>query len=123
MKFKEVLDIDAYLSGFENDKVKIKGILNEKLNVKTKYWLGKFSDKIQKEKVTFGKLRDELIKKYGEEQEDGSFTVTEKIKEFNEEIHSLIDMEVEIETPKLDIESFDFESETDYSYLLKFIVS
>lgn len=130
LTFKEILDLDVLLTGYENDKVKIKGILNERLNIKTKYWLGKFSDKIQKEKATFGKLRDELITKYGTKTEEGGYEIKATIDdkpnpslfEFQKELEGMINEEIEIKVPQLDLEAFDFESESDYSYLFKYII-
>lgn len=125
-----VLDLDVQLNGFANDKVSIKGILNEKINIKTKYWLGRLSEQITKEKQSFEKLRDELIKKHGEVSENGNIEIktmiddkpNPKIFEFQKEIEDLIKEEIEIKFPELELESFDFESENNYSYLLKYIV-
>ena len=126
----EVLDLDVQLNGFANDKVSIKGILNEKINIKTKYWLGRLAQQIAKEKQSFEGLRDELIKKYGEVSESGNIEIkamiddkpNPKIFEFQKEIEDLIKEEIEIKFPQLDLESFDFESENNYSYLLKYII-
>ena len=126
----EVLDLDVQLNGFANDKVEVKGILNEKINIKTKYWLGRLAQQIAKEKQSFESLRDELIKKYGEVSESGNIEIkatiddkpNPKIFEFQKEIEDLIKEEIEIKFPQLDLESFDFESENNYSYLLKYIV-
>ena len=128
--FATILDLDVQLNGFANEKANIKGILNEKINIKTKYWLGRLSEQITKEKEAFGKLRDELIKKFGEETEEGGFEIkaqiddkpNPKVFEFHKEMEDLIKEEVEIKFPQLEIDSFDFESENDYSYLLKFII-
>lgn len=126
----QILDIDVQLNGFANDKVQVKGILNEKINIKTKYWLGRLAEQITKEKQSFESLRDELIKKHGEVSESGNIEIktmiddkpNPKIFEFQKEIEDLIKEEIEINFPQLDLESFDFESENNYSYLLKYIV-
>ena len=126
----EVLDLDVQLNGFANDKVQVKGILNEKINIKTKYWLGRLAQQIAKEKQSFEGLRDELIKKHGEVSESGNIEIkatiddkpNPKIFEFQKEIEDLIKEEIEIKFPQLDLESFDFESENNYSYLFKYII-
>lgn len=128
--FNEILELDVQLSGYSNGQLSAKGILSEKLNIKTKYWLGKLSDQIQKEKKSFGDLRDELVKKYGTETAEGGWeiagTIDEKpnpaIEKFKEELTGLLTEEVEISFPQLDLDAFDFESENDYSYLLKQVV-
>lgn len=127
--FKDILELDVQLNGFANAQVSVKGILGEKLNIKTKYWLGRLNDQIQKEKKSFSDLRDELIKKHGSETENG-FEIKQMIDEkpnpalaaFQEELADLLGVEVEISFPQLDLDAFDFETENDYSYLLKFVI-
>jgi hypothetical protein len=105
-------------------------MLNEKINIKTKYWLGRLSEEVVKEKESFNKLRDELIKKHGEVSENGNVEIktmiddkpNPKIFDFQKELEELIKEEIEINFPQLDLEIFDFESENDYSNLLKYIV-
>lgn len=127
--FKDILELDVQLNGFSNGKVSVKGILGETLNIKTKYWLGRLNDQVTKEKKAFSNLRDEMVKKHGEESENG-FEIKQLIDDkpnpafaaFQEELVDLLSVEVEISFPQLDLEAFDFTSDNDYSYLLKHVV-
>ena len=128
--FREILELDLMLLGSGESKPKITGILNEKLNIKPKYWLGRLSEDIQKEKTQFLKLRDELIIKYGDKNEEGLFEIkpivdnktNPKFIEFQKEVEGMLNEEIEINIPKMDLDSFDFESESNYSYLFKYII-
>lgn len=130
IKVREILELELELAGFNNGTLKISGLLNEKINIKTKYWLGKLVDQVTSEKQSFNKLREELIKKYGEETKDGGFEVkpvindkpNPKLEEFSKEINELLDQEVELKFPTLNIESFDFESEYNYPLVLKYVI-
>lgn len=64
------------------------GLISQKLNATTKYWLNKLSKKLEKEKEGFEKVRKDLIQnKYGVEADDEKtgkyFHVPEKVKDPN----------------------------------------
>lgn len=130
IKIKEALELQVQLAGFKNAQASVKGILDEKISIKTKYWLGKVLTEISKEQDSFNKLREELIKKYGEEGDNG-FEIkptvdgkpNKKLTKFMEEINTLLEQDIEIKFPSLSIDDFDFESENNYSFLLSFIIN
>jgi hypothetical protein len=120
----DCLNLEIEVSGFTNNegKVLLKGLLNEPLNLKTKYWLNRLVTKLQVEKKAFNDSRDSLIKQLGEVQKDGSVTIPMEIKgkpnpkiiDFNKQTDELINQEVEIEVHKFSIDNFDFESDSNY---------
>ena len=74
----EMVRLDAELNGLvnqENGEVISKGLLGEKLDLVTKYRLKKLSDALAAEKKIIDELRGELIKKFGEENENGAFSI------------------------------------------------
>lgn len=78
LSLNDVLLLEFELNGEVNQETKqviFNGLLAEKMSLKTKYWLTKLSDKLLSEKKTILGLRDELIKKYGKEEEDSNLWV------------------------------------------------
>lgn len=129
LTLQQTLELDILLSGFSNGQTNVKGILSEKINIKTKYWLTKIKDQVDKEKQRFNELREELIKKYGEPTQEGGYEIKQIIEgkanpsilAFTQEINELLSSEIELSFPSLDLEAFDFESENDYSALIKYV--
>lgn len=135
LSLAELLTLEAELNGYVNPQSGeqiLSGFLKEKLNLATKYWLTKLSDKLTSKKKTIEVLRDELIKKFGEEK-DGSigietFLDEEKTKvnpkfiEFQDEWAKLLSEEEEIEYNPLtvaDLEKID--SEGNYNLIFKLV--
>ena len=126
---RECLELRTEITGFSNKQSSLKGLINEKTNFKTKYWLNKILEKVASEERIFNKLRDELIKKYGTE-ENGSFVVKETIdgspnpmySQYLSEVLALIEQETEIDLPVLSIDTLDFESENVYPVFMKHII-
>lgn len=74
LKLYEYYSLDAEINGLINqqtNEVIRKGLLSEKLNLVTKYWLTDLSKHIIDEKSIIEDLKTELIKKYGQETEQG----------------------------------------------------
>lgn len=66
----EIITLEAELSGFVHPDTKerlVQGLLSSNLDLAKKYWLTKLAEKCQEEKKIVDSLRDEIIKKYGEE--------------------------------------------------------
>lgn len=71
----DVLSLESELNGVvENNQTLFAGLLSEELSFTTKYRLTKLAKELAAEKETIINLKNELIKKYGEE-EDGKIEV------------------------------------------------
>ena len=140
-KLFELLNLEAELAGATNpqtgEKI-IEGLLNQKLPVVTKYHLNILLSNLSAEKKTIDSLRDELIKKYGAEDENGNIGISmvietgelndkgEPIKdinpsyiEFNDEYGELLSQEKEISIPIIKLSDLD-KIETKDNYILIF---
>jgi hypothetical protein len=88
LKLADVLNLEAEINGFTNPQTNekiINGLLNEKLSLVAKYWLNDLSKKANEIKVDVDKLRDELIKKYGEDDGTGNIGIVYSVDAFNED--------------------------------------
>ena len=140
LKLVEFYALDVELNGFVNPQTKeilSKGLLQEKLPLKTKFWLSDISKKVADVKTTTEKLREELIKKYGDVNEHGGFSIppmksnpdnpSELIVNpnyglFQKEFDVLLNEEKEIEYKPFSINEFDsFETDANYPVFFKFI--
>ena len=74
LKIYEILSLDIELNGFtdpQSGKMIAEGILSKDLKLTVKYWLSDLADKVGKEKDKISKLREEIIKKFGTQDEKG----------------------------------------------------
>jgi N-methylhydantoinase B/oxoprolinase/acetone carboxylase alpha subunit len=74
LKLQEYYQLNSELNGFTNQQTGetvSKGLLSERVKLTTKYWLADLAKKIAAEKESIDKLREELIKKYGVEENGG----------------------------------------------------
>jgi len=108
-----------------NGEVLQKGLVNQNIPIKIKYWLNVLGEKVNYEDKIVKNLYDELGHKYGEtdkngnitlnpstKQEDGSFVINPNFLEFQNEYSNLLQTLKELEyTPFLlsDIEQLTFE--------------
>jgi hypothetical protein len=118
LSLNDALALEAELNGVvdpQTQEVAFKGLLTEKMSLKTKYWLTKLSDKLASEKKTIDALRDELIKKHGKEGENGMISIvayedaertkaTEAYAAFVSEMNALLAEEKEFEYNPLSID-------------------
>ena len=84
LKIYEIYNLADELNGSVNQRtgeVISKGLLNEKLSIATKYYLDKLLDSIKVEINTIEKLKEELIKKVGQKDENGGYFVPMRINE------------------------------------------
>jgi uncharacterized protein YrzB (UPF0473 family) len=136
LSLNDALALEAELNGVVDQKtqeVLFKGLLTEKMNLKTKYWLTKLSDKLASEKKTIDALREELIKKHGTEGEDGMISIvafedndrtkaTEAYVTFVTEMNSLLAEEKEFEYNPISIDDLgDISAEGRFSLIFQLI--
>ena len=132
----EMVGLEAELNGLvnqENGQVVAKGLLGEKLDLVTKYRLKKLSDALAAEKKTIDELRGELIKKFGEEGENGQVSIpmfigedqTEEnpnFTEFKAQYDALLNDEKEFEYTPLSIEELkDIKTDSRYDLVFRLI--
>ncbi len=141
LKLQEFYQLEAELNGVTNQQtgeVLAKGLLSEKIKLTTKYWLTDLVKKIATEKESIDKLREELVKKYGVE-ENGNISIPIYINEvvddetkevvsrevnpnfvsFQNDFNSLLQEERELEYHPFKLEEFE-NVETDGVYVTFF---
>jgi hypothetical protein len=134
----EVIALESEISGLTNQQtgeVVLKGLLGEKINLVIKYHLSKLVNSFAADKKILEGLRDELIKKYGEETDNGGIIVTQHLDEaktiinpkfvqFAQEYETLLSEQKEIEHSVITLEDIkDINSEGCYSVFFKLIDS
>jgi len=78
LKLFEFYNLDAELNGLTNQgtgETITTGLLREKLPLVTKYWLTELGKKVAAEKAAIEELKNDLIKKYGKEDEKGGISI------------------------------------------------
>lgn len=123
LKLHEFLTLEVELFGAKNQQTGetiSKGLLNEKLSLVSKFWLNELGKKVQNEKESIDKLREELIKKLGTEEDGQIFikmydevkdeegnvvsrSLTKNFIEFNQEYDKLLSEEKELEYRPVDL--------------------
>lgn len=86
LKLYDFLNLEADLNGVRNQatgEVLRKGLLSYPLPMGTKYWLTRLSKSLGEEKSIIDGLRDELVKKYGTENENQTISVPMYIDELD----------------------------------------
>lgn len=144
LKLYEFYNLDAELNGVvnqQNGEVVSKGLLAEKIKLTTKYWLNDLAKKVADEKKAVEALKEELIKKHGEADENGSVSipmyinivtneegeivsreVNPKYVDFQNDFNSLLQEERELEHKPFKLDEFDnVESDGVYTTFFKLI--
>ena len=142
LKLHEFLTLEAELFGVKNQQtgeVTSKGLLNEKLSLVSKFWLNELGKKVASEKESVEKLREELIKKLGTEEEGQIFikmydevkdeegntvsrSLTSNFIEFNQEFEKLLSEEKELEYRPIElVELANVETEGNLNVFFKLI--
>jgi uncharacterized protein (UPF0216 family) len=144
LKLHEFYALEAELNGVVNNQtgeVLSKGLLSEKIKLSTKYWLTELGKKVSAEKEAVEKLKEELIKKHGTEDEKGGIAipmyinivtneegevtsreVNPKFVEFQNEFNALLQEEKEVEFKEFKLAEFDsVESEGVYVTFFKLV--
>lgn len=78
LKLFEFYNLDAELNGLTNQQTGEKiasGLIQEKLSLVTKYWLTDLGKKVAAEKASVEELKNDLIKKYGKEDDKGGVSI------------------------------------------------
>jgi hypothetical protein len=86
LKLYEFYNLEAELNGLVNQQTGEKiasGLLAEKLSMVTKYWLSDLAKKVTSEKESIEKLKEELIKKHGKEDDKGGVSIPMAIEELD----------------------------------------
>jgi len=144
LKLHEFYALEAELNGVVNNQtgeVLSKGLLSEKIKLSTKYWLTELGKKVSEEKTAVEKLKEELIKKHGTEDEKGGISIpmyinivtneegevtgrdiNPKFVEFQNEFNALLQEEKEVEYKEFKLAEFDsVESEGVYITFFKLV--
>lgn len=144
LKLHEYYTLEAELNGVVNQQtgqVVSKGLLSEKIKLTTKYWLTDLAKKAVAEKEAVEKIKEELIKKHGETDDQGGISipmyinvvtneegqivsreVNPKFVEFQNEFNALLEEEREVEHNAFKLEEFDsVESDANYQVFFKLI--
>ena len=88
LKLSEFYQLEAELNGVVNQQTGEKlsnGLVNEKVKLTTKYWLTDLAKKVTAEKTAVEAVKDELIKKHGEADEQGNISIPVYINEQKDE--------------------------------------
>lgn len=144
LKLFEFYNLEAELNGVVNQQTGeavTKGLLNEKIKLTTKYWLTDLAKKVGEEKQSVEKLKEELIKKHGDTDDNGSVSipmyinivtneegevtsreVNPKFVEFQNDFNKLLQEERELEHKAFSLDEFDsVETDGNYSTFFKLI--
>ena len=77
--------ISLKLYDFYELDLELSNLLSESIKMSTKYWLIDIAKKVSTEKATCESIKQELVRKYGKEDEEGNFLMTRYINQTNEE--------------------------------------
>ena len=135
LSLNDALSLEFELNGATNPETKqviFNGLLSEKMSLRTKYWLTKLADKLTSEKKTIEELRNDLIKKYGTEENGQVFIKTfldEEKKEinpdwtiFSKEVSELLSEEKEFDYNPIPLDDLaEISSEGKYNLIFKLV--
>lgn len=134
---EEYLRLDVEINGLADTRtgeIAQKGLLQETIPVKVRFWASRVNSKIEGIKKAVESTREDLIKKYGEADKDGNTRIHPIIKEkgkdvpnpnieqFMKEMGDVLKSEEEIEIPELSIEDLgDFSTDVNLTIIFKLI--
>ena len=144
LKLYEFYNLEAELNGVVNQQTgekTHKGLVAEKLKLTTKYWLTELAKKAASEKESCEAIKQDLIKKHGEPDEQGNTSIpmyinivkddngnitsgenNPKFIEFQNEFNALLSEDKEIEYKEFKLEDFeDVETYGAYTTFFKLI--
>lgn len=141
LKLGDVLQLESEINGYTDPQTGeeiFEGFSKQNLSIILKYELSDFSTELKGERTKVEALRDELIKKYGEEDGNGGIlvkmynevkddegNVTGKVVnpqylEFDKEYGVLLNQEIEIEYPEITKEDLKDAGKTKDKYQVLF---
>lgn len=128
LKLAEVLNLEAELAGVQNPQtgeIVVKGLLGAELDLVLKYHLDKIYKQVAEEKKAVDTFRDELIKKYGKEDENKNISIPYQInvkkdengnvisadinpdfEKFSDDMNKFLETTTEIKIKELSIDAF-----------------
>lgn len=137
LKLLEFYNLDAELNGLpspDGKEMVMQGLLKEKLSIVVKYWLNDLAKRVKAEREEVESLKNDLIKKYGKEDENGNIsipmfleeetrTINPDYVEFDREFGKLLQTEKELEYKPLKLSDFEnLETESNYATFFKLVV-
>jgi hypothetical protein len=141
LKLGDVLQLESEINGYvdpQSGEQIYEGFAKQNLSIILKYELSDFSTTLKSERSKVEALRDDLIKKHGEEDanggimvkmrnevkdEEGNVTgtvINPKYLEFDKEYGTLLNQEIEIEYPEITKEDLKDAGKTKDKYLVLF---
>jgi hypothetical protein len=141
LKLGDVLQLESEINGYvdpQSGEQIYEGFSKQNLSIILKYELSDFSTTLKSERSKVEALRDDLIKKHGEEDANGSIMVkmrnevkdeegnvtgtviNPKYLEFDKEYGTLLNQEIEIEYPEITKEDLKDAGKTKDKYLVLF---
>ena len=141
LKLGDVLQLESEINGYtepQTGEQVYEGFSKQNLSIILKYELSDFSTNLKSERTKVETLRDELIKKYGEEDgnggilvkmyneikdEEGNVTgkvVNPQYLEFDKEYGVLLNQEIDIEYPEITIQDLKEAGKTKDKYQVLF---
>ena len=138
---KEVIQLEGEINGVvnnETNEIILEGFINQNLSIILKYELSEFSDFLKNEKKKVENLRNDLIKKYGKEEKDGTVIVemfnektdengnviskefSESYLNFEKDYGTLLNQVIEIEYPTITKEDLKNAGKTKDNYTILF---
>lgn len=141
LKLGDILQLESEINGYtdpQSGEIVYEGFTKQNLSIILKYELSDFSATLKTERTKVDSLRDELIKKYGEDDgkggilvkmynevkdEEGNVTgkvINPQYVEFDNEYGTLLNREIEIEYPEITKQDLKDAGKTKDKYLVLF---
>jgi hypothetical protein len=139
LRLSEMISLLTEIEGFrmpESGEVIFKGFINHSLSLKDKFWLTKLMNTLTQEKQEIEKLRNQLIEKFGEkDEESGSISIpmtitnkkgeqeqNPKFLQFQKEYQELLNETKSIEYKPITLETLEsISTEDNYNLLFRLV--
>lgn len=136
LTLSEIYTLDSELGGVTDPQTgekRMKGLLAQSLNLKTKFWLTKLKTQTAEVVATVNKLKDETVIKHGTKDENGNVSIPMMVTEdevqkinpafvaFNAEFNDLISESKELEHQEFNVDDFNLETDENYPVFYKLL--